>query len=188
MSDSGGMIHDGEGITTEKLEFIKDLKIFKRGRISEYAEKFGCNFYEGKTPWHLHCDLAFPCATQNEILVKDAKALVKNGCIAVAEGANMPTTLEGIQVFHDANILFAPGKASNAGGVAVSGMEMTQNTVHMAWSGEDVDLLLKGIMGDIHQQCLNYGVIENGHVDYVKGANLAGFKKVADAMLAYGVV
>lgn len=188
MSDSGGMIYDAGGITTDKLEFIKELKIFKRGRIFEYAEKFDCDYHEGKTPWHIPCDLAFPCATQNEILIKDAKTLVKNGCIAVAEGANMPTTLEGVKVFHDAKILFAPGKASNAGGVAVSGMEMTQNTVHMAWSGEDVDLLLKGIMGDIHQQCLNFGVMDDGHVDYVKGANLAGFKKVADAMLAYGVV
>ena len=182
------MIYDKDGITQDKLEFVKDLKIFKRGRISEYAEKFGAEYHDGKTPWFVPCDLAFPCATQNEIFKKDAKALVKNGCTALAEGANMPTALEGIEVFHDAKILFAPGKASNAGGVAVSGLEMTQNTVRLSWSGEDVDLRLKGIMGDIHQQCLNYGVLEDGYIDYVKGANVAGFKKVANAMLAYGVV
>nr|WP_282012585.1 NADP-specific glutamate dehydrogenase [Nitrospina watsonii] len=188
LSDSAGTIHDKDGITQEKLEFIKDLKLFKKGRIAEYAEKFDGSYHAGKKPWGVKCDLAFPCATQNELFQDDAKELAKNGCVAVAEGANMPCTPEAIRVFQEERILYAPGKASNAGGVAVSGLEMTQNTTYMAWSGEDVDLLLKGIMADIHQQCINYGVVDGGYIDYSKGANLAGFKKVADAMMAYGVL
>jgi glutamate dehydrogenase (NADP+) len=187
MSDSSGFVHDPDGLDAEKMAYIIELKTFKRGRISEYAKQFKCKFYPDKKPWGIPCDLAFPCATQNEIDEKDARTLIKNGCQAVAEGANMPTVEEGVKVFHDAKILFAPGKASNAGGVAVSGMEMTQNTIHMAWGQEDVDLQLRGIMSDIHQQCINFGT-EGGYINYVKGANLAGFKKVANAMLAYGVV
>lgn len=188
LSDTDGTVYDKDGINQEKLEFVKDLKLFKRGRISEYAEKFKCKSYPGKTPWRVPCDLALPCATQNEIYQADARALVDNGCIAVAEGANMPCTPEAVQVFHENKIMYAPGKASNAGGVAVSGLEMTQNMIQAAWSGEDVDLLLKGIMADIHQQCVNYGTVDGGVIDYAKGANLAGFKKVADAMMGYGVI
>nr|NIQ03515.1 NADP-specific glutamate dehydrogenase [Nitrospinaceae bacterium]NIR57408.1 NADP-specific glutamate dehydrogenase [Nitrospinaceae bacterium]NIS87860.1 NADP-specific glutamate dehydrogenase [Nitrospinaceae bacterium]NIT84731.1 NADP-specific glutamate dehydrogenase [Nitrospinaceae bacterium]NIU46909.1 NADP-specific glutamate dehydrogenase [Nitrospinaceae bacterium] len=187
LSDSSGFIHDPDGLNEEKMAFVIELKTFKRGRISEYAREFQCHFYPDKQPWNVPCDLAFPCAVQNEIDEKDARALVKNGCMGVAEGANMPATAEAIQAFQDAKILFAPGKASNAGGVAVSGMEMTQNTIRMAWAQEDVDLLLRGTMRDIHQQCVNFGT-EEGYINYVKGANLAGFKKVADAMLAYGVL
>ncbi len=187
LSDSSGFVHDPDGLNEEKMAYTIELKTFKRGRISEYAKEFKCKFYPDKKPWGIPCDLAFPCATQNEIDEKDAKTLVKNGCQAVAEGANMPTLAEAVKVFQDAKILYAPGKASNAGGVAVSGMEMTQNTMHMAWGQEDVDLLLRGIMSDIHQQCINFGA-EEGYINYVKGANLAGFKKVANAMLAYGVV
>ena len=187
LSDSSGFVHDPDGLNEEKVAYIIELKTFKRGRISEYAKEFKCKFYPDKKPWEIPCDLAFPCATQNEIDEKDAKTLVKNGCQAVAEGANMPTVAEAVQVFQDAKILYAPGKASNAGGVAVSGMEMTQNTIRMAWGQEDVDLLLRGIMSDIHQQCINFGA-EEGYINYVKGANLAGFRKVANAMLAYGVV
>ncbi|MGP0567038.1 MULTISPECIES: NADP-specific glutamate dehydrogenase [unclassified Nitrospina] len=188
LSDSSGTIYDKDGLNEEKLEFIKDLKLFKKGRIAEYSDKFDCEYHEGKKPWGVKCDLAFPCATENELFQDDAKELLKNGCIAVAEGANMPCTPEAIRVFQEERILYAPGKASNAGGVAVSGLEMTQNTTYMAWSGEDVDLLLKGIMADIHQQCIDYGVVDGGYIDYAKGANLAGFKKVADAMMAYGVL
>ncbi|MCF8721135.1 NADP-specific glutamate dehydrogenase [Nitrospina gracilis] len=188
LSDSSGMIYDKDGLNEEKLEFVKDLKLFKKGRIAEYSDKFDCEYHEGKKPWGVKCDLAFPCATENELFQDDAKELIKNGCIAIAEGANMPCTPEAIRVFQEERMLYAPGKASNAGGVAVSGLEMTQNTTYMAWSGEDVDLLLKGIMADIHQQCINYGVVDGGYIDYAKGANLAGFKKVADAMMAYGVL
>ncbi len=187
LSDSSGFVHDPDGLNEEKMAYLIELKTFKRGRISEYAKEFKCKFHPDKKPWTLACDLAFPCATQNEIGEKDAKDLVKGGCQAVAEGANMPTTAEAIQVFHNAKILFAPGKASNAGGVAVSGMEMTQNTIRMSWGQEEVDLLLHSTMRDIHQMCINFGA-EEGYINYVKGANLAGFKKVADAMLAYGVV
>ncbi|CCQ91021.1 Glutamate dehydrogenase, NADP-specific [Nitrospina gracilis 3/211] len=188
LSDSSGTIYDKDGLNEEKLEFVKDLKLFKKGRIAEYSDKFDCEYHEGKKPWGVKCDLAFPCATENELFQDDAKELIKNGCIAVAEGANMPCTPEAIRVFQEERMLYAPGKASNAGGVAVSGLEMTQNTTYMAWSGEDVDLLLKGIMADIHQQCIDYGVVDGGYIDYAKGANLAGFKKVADAMMAYGVL
>lgn len=187
MSDSGGYVHDPDGIDEEKLAFIIDLKTLKRGRISEYAEKFGCEFYANKRPWEVPCDLAFPCATQNELDGNDAKALVSNGCLAVSEGANMPSTVEAIEVFRNAKILFGPGKAANAGGVAVSGLEMTQNSIRMAWSREELQDRLKGIMRHIHEVCVKYGT-ENGHVDYVKGANIAGFVKVAEAMLAFGLV
>ena len=187
MSDSSGFVYDPEGITEEKLAFIIELKTFKRGRISEYADEFKCEFFPGKKPWSIPCDLALPCATQNEIDKKDAKALIKNGCKAVAEGANMPANPEAIQLFQESKTLFAPGKASNAGGVAVSGLEMTQNSIHLTWSKEELDSRLQQIMRSIHQSCIDFGT-EKGSVNYLKGANLAGFKKVADAMLAYGVV
>ena len=187
MSDSSGFVYDPEGITEEKLAFIIELKTFKRGRISEYANEFKCEFFPGKKPWSIPCDLALPCATQNEIDKKDAKALIKNGCKAVAEGANMPANPEAIQLFQESKTLFAPGKASNAGGVAVSGLEMTQNSIHLTWSKEELDSRLQEIMRSIHQSCIDFGT-EKGSVNYLKGANLAGFKKVADAMLAYGVV
>ena len=186
LSDSSGYIYDLKGIDAEKLAFIMDLKNSKSGRIKEYADKFGCEFYEGR-PWSVKCDIALPCATQNELNEKEAKILVDNGCICVSEGANMPTTPEAIEVFQNAKILFAPGKASNAGGVATSGLEMSQNSLRMNWTREEVDSKLQQIMKDIHISCVKYG--ENGnHIDYVKGANIAGFVKVADAMLDQGVV
>jgi len=187
MSDSGGFIHDPDGIDEEKLAYLIELKTVKRGRIKEYAEKYGVEYFEGQKPWGIPCDIALPCATQNEIGVDDAKKLVENGVIAIAEGANMPTYIDAIHVFHNNKILYAPGKASNAGGVAVSGLEMSQNSQRLAWTRRELDVKLQGIMAEIHDQCLKYG--ENGeYVDYVKGANLAGFVKVANAMLAYGVV
>ena len=189
MSDSGGYILDKAGIDAEKLAFVMELKNEKRGRISEYADKFkGAKYFEGKTPWEIKCDVALPCATQNELQKEDAEQLVKNGCMLVGEGANMPTTPEAIEVFHKAKILFSPGKASNAGGVATSGLEMSQNSMRYNWTAEDVDKKLHGIMKDIHDACVEYGSDGNGNVDYVKGANIAGFVKVADAMLAQGVV
>ncbi|NOY83389.1 MAG: NADP-specific glutamate dehydrogenase [Nitrospirae bacterium] len=187
LSDSSGFIYDPEGINEEKLAFVIDLKVIKRGRISEYAKKFNCEFHEGKKPWHLPCDLAFPCATQNEIDEKDAIALASNGIKAIAEGANMPTTIDAIKFFEKSKVLYAPGKASNAGGVAVSGLEMTQNSMRMAWTEVELEDRLKVIMTNIHSQCVTHGG-ENGYTNYVKGANLAGFIKVANAMLAYGVV
>lgn len=188
-SDSGGSIYDEDGITREKLEWLKDLKEVRRGRIKEYAEHFGCEYFEKQTPWHIPTDIAFPSATQNEIDEKDALTLVKNGCIGVSEGANMPTTPEAISVLHENKILFAPGKAANAGGVSVSGLEQSQNALRISWSKGEVETKLQGIMKSIHNQCCEYGTTEDkGYVDYVKGANLAGFKKVADAMLAFGVV
>ncbi|MCG8605629.1 glutamate dehydrogenase, partial [bacterium] len=180
-------VHDAGGIDEEKLEFVIDLKTVKRGRISEYAEKYRCDYHAGKKPWGVPCDLAYPCATQNEIEKTDAELLVRNGCTAVAEGANMPTSIEAIEVLQNAKVLYAPGKASNAGGVAVSGLEMTQNSIRMAWSAEELEGRLKSIMKNIHNQCTTYGD-SNGYMDYVKGANIAGFIKVADAMLAYGVI
>lgn len=166
-----------------------ELKNVKRGRIKEYVEKYpGAKYFEGETPWNVKCDIALPCATQNELEEKDAKALVSNGCICVGEGANMPCTPEAIAVFQEARILFSPGKASNAGGVATSGLEMSQNSLRYNWTSEEVDAKLHQIMNDIHEQCVKYGTEENGYVDYVKGANIAGFVKVADAMLAQGVV
>lgn len=187
MSDSSGYIHDKDGIDAEKLAYIIDLKTIQRGRISAYAEKYGCDFHAGEKPWAVKCDVALPCATQNEISVDDAKLLVENGIMAVAEGANMPTYIDAVHVFHDNKVLYAPGKASNAGGVAVSGLEMSQNSQRISWSREELDDRLRNIMTDIHDQCLKYGK-EDGFVDYVKGANLAGFVKVAKAMMAYGVI
>ena len=186
LSDSAGYIYDSEGIDVEKLAFIMDLKNEKRGRIKEYATKYGCEFHEGR-PWGLKCDIALPCATQNELNEEEAKMLIANGCILVSEGANMPSTPEAIAVFQNAKILFAPGKASNAGGVATSGLEMSQNSLRMSWTREEVDERLKQIMKGIHNSCLEYGT-DGEYVDYVKGANIAGFVKVADAMLDQGVV
>ncbi|GLU43420.1 NADP-specific glutamate dehydrogenase [Allomuricauda sp. NBRC 101325] len=189
MSDSGGYIYDKDGIDAEKLAFVMDLKNHKRGRISEYADKYpSAEFHKGETPWKVVCDIALPCATQNELHGDDAEALIKNGCIAVAEGANMPSTPEAVHAFHDAKILFAPGKASNAGGVATSGLEMSQNSLRISWTREEVDDRLKGIMEGIHNACIQYGQEEDGYCNYVKGANIAGFVKVADAMLAQGVI
>jgi glutamate dehydrogenase (NADP+) len=188
LSDSSGFIYDPNGITAEKLAYIMDLKNVKRGRISEYADKHaGSEFFAGKTPWGVKCDIALPCATQNELNGDDAKQLVSNGCMCVAEGANMPSTPEAIEVFVHNKILFAPGKASNAGGVATSGLEMSQNSIRMSWTREEVDQKLHGIMKSIHASCVKYGN-ENGYVNYVKGANIAGFVKVADAMIEQGVV
>jgi glutamate dehydrogenase (NADP+) len=189
LSDSGGFIHDPGGLTLEKVQWVKDHKTHRRGRISDYAAEFkGATFHAGETPWKVPCDVALPCATQNELLGADARALVANGCIAVSEGANMPSDLEAAHVFRDAKILFAPGKAANAGGVAVSGLEMSQNSARISWKEAELQQLLRDIMDGIHQRCLTYGQQAGGHVDYVKGANIAGFKKVADAMLAFGVV
>ncbi len=186
LSDSSGFIHDPDGIDAEKLAYVINLKTVHRGRISEYAEKYDCEFHPGKRPWDVPCDLAFPCATQNELEKADAESLVANGCLAVSEGANMPTTIEAIQVLKTAKILYGPGKAANAGGVAVSGLEMSQNSIRMSWTAEDLEEKLHTIMKDIHAQCIKHGD-DNGYMDYVKGANIAGFIKVADAMLAYGV-
>ncbi len=189
LSDSGGYIHDKDGITAEKLNFVMDLKNNKRGRISEYVGKYkSASFHKGKTPWDVACDIALPCATQNELDGDGAKALIKNGCICVAEGANMPSMPDAIHAFHEAKILFAPGKASNAGGVATSGLEMSQNSLRISWTREEVDERLKGIMEDIHDSCIEYGKEKDGYCNYVKGANIAGFVKVADAMLAQGVI
>ncbi|MGA1771772.1 MAG: NADP-specific glutamate dehydrogenase [Flavobacteriaceae bacterium] len=188
MSDSSGFIHDPEGIDEAKLAYILKLKNVQRGRIATYVEQYpNATFHAQKTPWGVPCDVALPCATQNELNGNDAKALVKNGCTCVGEGANMPSTPEAIEVFHKSKISYAPGKASNAGGVAVSGLEMAQNSLRYSWTREEVDAKLKGIMIDIHKSCLKYGD-EAGFVNYVKGANIAGFVKVADAMLAQGVV
>ena len=186
LSDSSGYIYDADGIDSEKLAFVMELKNVRRGRIREYAEKYGCKFHEGR-PWVVNCDIALPCATQNELNEAEAKTLVANGCMLVSEGANMPTTPEAVEVFKNAKILFAPGKASNAGGVATSGLEMSQNSLRMNWTREEVDTKLKQIMQDIHSSCIEYGT-EGDYVDYVKGANIAGFVKVADAMMDQGVV
>jgi glutamate dehydrogenase/leucine dehydrogenase len=188
VSDSKGFIHDPDGITTEKLEYIMDLKNNRRGRIKEYAAHYNVQYYEGQKPWGLKCDCAYPSATQNEISEEDAKKLVENGCYVVSEGANMPSTPEAVTVFQDAKILFAPGKAANAGGVSVSGLEMTQNSLRLSWTREEVDTRLQNIMKDIHSQCEKYGTQKDGYIDYVKGANIAGFVKVADAMIAQGHV
>ena len=189
MSDSSGTVYDVDGIDREKLEWIKDLKNNRRGRIKEYAEAFGAEYLERQKPWNIPCDLAFPSATQNEIDEQDAQNLVKNGCFALAEGANMPTTPEAIAVLQKSNVLYAPGKASNAGGVATSGLEMSQNAQHMYWTREKVDEQLKGIMENIHEQCAKYGKQDDGSgIDYVRGANIAGFVRVANAMIAQGVL
>ena len=189
MSDSSGYIYDANGIDAEKLAFVMELKNVNRGRIGEYVEKYpSAKFFKGERPWGVKCDVALPCATQNELNGEEAKVLVANGCMCVAEGANMPSTPEAIHEFQKAKILFAPGKASNAGGVATSGLEMSQNSLRLSWSRKEVDDKLKQIMEDIHDSCVKYGTKEDGSVDYITGANIAGFVKVADAMLAQGVV
>ena len=175
--------------TCVHIAYVMDLKNNKRGRISEYAEKYSsASFHKGERPWNVKCDIALPCATQNELNGDDAQLLIANGCFCIAEGANMPSTPEAIHHFHDAKVLFAPGKASNAGGVATSGLEMSQNSLRISWTREEVDERLRGIMEDIHDSCIEYGKEEDGYCNYVKGANIAGFVKVADAMLAQGVI
>ena len=189
LSDSAGFIHDPDGIGLDKVNWVKAHKTHRRGRIEDYVAEYpGATFHAGKTPWAVPCDVALPCATQNELLGDDARTLVANGCQAVSEGANMPTDLEGVHVFKAARLLYAPGKAANAGGVAVSGLEMSQNSERRSWKEEELQQMLLDIMEGIHARCLTYGRISDDYVDYVKGANIAGFKKVADAMLAFGVV
>jgi len=189
LSDSQGYIHDADGIDSEKLKHVMFIKNEKRGRISEYVAKYpNAKFIKGERPWSVKCDIALPCATQNELNGAEAKALIANGCMCVSEGANMPSTPEAIHEFQKSKILFAPGKASNAGGVATSGLEMSQNSLRLSWSRKEVDDKLKDIMEDIHDSCVQYGENEDGTIDYIKGANIAGFVKVADAMLAQGVV
>ena len=188
-SDSSGYIYDADGITAEKLAYIMEIKNVNYGRISDYVTKYAsAKFVSGKRPWEVKCDIALPCATQNELNGDEAKALITNGCMCVAEGANMPSTPEAVTEFLKAKILFAPGKASNAGGVATSGLEMSQNSLRLSWTSEEVDQRLKNIMANIHEACVKYGTDANGYTDYVKGANIAGFVKVADAMLAQGIV
>tara|TARA_B100001287_G_scaffold272592_1_gene274511 strand:- start:710 stop:2041 length:1332 start_codon:yes stop_codon:yes gene_type:complete len=187
LSDSSGFIHDPEGISKKKLDFVFHLKNTKRGRISEYAKKFGCKYYENKTPWGIKCDVAIPCATQNELTKSDAQLLVKNNCIAVCEGANMPCSIDAVDVFLKNKVLYAPGKASNAGGVAVSGLEMSQNSLRINWSRDEVNERLKLIMSEIHQNCVKHG--SGGEiVNYANGSNISGFIKVADSMIDQGVV
>jgi glutamate dehydrogenase (NADP+) len=188
LSDSSVYIIDPAGIDTEKLAWVMELKNIRRGRISEYAKRFNCTFVEGNTPWGEKCDCAFPSATQNEVNEDDAKEWVKNGCFVVSEGANMPSTPEAVEVFQNAKILYGPGKAANAGGVATSGLEMTQNSMRLPWSREEVDAKLHQIMINIHQTCVNYGTQPDGYINYVNGANIGGFIKVAEAMIAQGVV
>jgi glutamate dehydrogenase (NADP+) len=188
LSDSSGYVYDPDGIDADKLAWVEDLKTVKRGRISEYAKEFKVSFHEGKRPWEVECDLAFPCATQNEVSGDEARTLIKNGCIGVSEGANMPTVQDGIDAYLEAKILFAPSKAANAGGVAVSGLEMSQNSARISWSEDELQKLLRDTMQGIHDQCVEYGEEDDGYVNYLKGSNIAGFVKVADAMLAYGVV
>ena len=188
LSDSAGTIHDPDGIDEEKLEFVKDLKAVRRGRISEYADKYDCEFLDGRRPWTIPGDVALPCATQNELDGDDAATLVANGVGLVIEGANMPSTLDAIRRFRSAGVAFAPGKAANAGGVGVSGLEQAQNALHIPWKRHEVESKLREIMTNIHDQCVEWGTQPDGSVDYVDGANLAGFQKVGSAMLAYGVV
>ena len=189
LSDSQGFVHDPDGIDLEKIQWVKDHKTRRRGRIAEYVDAFPrATYHEGRTPWGVTCDVALPCATQNELTGEDAKTLVDNGCVGVSEGANMPTDLDGVHVFKQARILYAPGKAANACGVAVSGLEMSQNSQRRAWKAEELQQLLIDIMEGIHSRCVEYGRVGDDYIDYVRGANIAGFKKVADAMLAYGVV
>ena len=187
-SDSSGFVYDKDGINAEKLAFLMDLKNVRRGRIKEYADKYGAEFHAGQTPWTIKADIALPCATQNELDGEAAKVLLANGCMCVAEGANMPCTPEAIEAFHSSKVLFAPGKASNAGGVATSGLEMSQNSLRLSWTREEVDQKLHGIMEAIHAACVEYGTDSSGYVNYVKGANIAGFVKVADSMIDQGVV
>lgn len=188
LSDSEGFIYDPAGIDTHKLNYLRELKNVKRGRIKEYALKFGCEYFAGERPWNIPCDIAFPNATENELNVEDACSLVSNGCIAIAEGANMPCTPEAIQIFQENDILYGPGKAANAGGVAISGLEMSQNSLRYSWTREKVNRRLKVIMEQIHRSCVEYGEDGNGNIDYQKGSNIAGFVKVANAMIAQGVV
>lgn len=188
MSDSNGYIYDADGIDSEKLAYIMELKNLYRGRIKEYADHYGCKFVEGGRPWSEKCDIAMPSATQNELNGDDAKTLIANGCFAISEGANMPSTPEAVEEFLAAKVLYAPGKAANAGGVSVSGLEMTQNLMKLSWSREEVDEKLKSIMNSIHTQCVQYGTEADGTVNYVKGANVAGFMKVAKAMMAQGIL
>jgi glutamate dehydrogenase (NADP+) len=188
LSDSAGFIHDPAGIDAEKLAYVMDLKNVQRGRIRAYAERYGCTYEEGRRPWSVPCDVALPCATQNEIEIADAEALIANGVTVVGEGANMPTDPQALTRFRDAGVLFLPGKAANAGGVACSGLEMAQNAQHMVWSREEVDNHLKGIMANIHGQCVEHGGTSGDGVDYVNGANAGGFVKVANALVSYGVV
>lgn len=189
LSDSKGFIHDPDGISQEKLDWVKHLKNVRRESLAEYVIEFrGATYHEGERPWGVPCDLALPCATQNELIGTEAATLIRNGCIGVSEGANMPTDLDGVKVFKEAGICYAPGKASNAGGVAVSGLEMSQNSVRISWTGDDLQKQLRDLMKGIHDRCLEYGAKPDGKIDYVKGANVAGFKKVADAMIAFGVV
>lgn len=188
LSDSSGYIYDPNGINPDKLSFIMELKNIKRGRIKEYAEKYGIEYFEGQRPWGVKCDVALPGATQNEINEEDAKTLVSNGCICISEGANMPSTPEAIEVYLENKILYGPGKAANAGGVAVSGLEMTQNSMRLPWTRKEVDEKLQQIMISIHETCVKYGTEKDGTINYVKGANIGGFVKVANAMLAQGVV
>jgi glutamate dehydrogenase (NADP+) len=187
LSDREGFVHEPEGITEERLAWVIDLKTNRHGSLRDYADEYGIAFHAGEKPWKVPADLAFPSATQNEIQAEDAKALLANGCIAVTEGANMPVHPDATRLFEEARILHAPGKAANAGGVAISGLEMTQNAMRLSWSREEIDRRLQEIMETIHEKCVEYGS-EDGSVDYVKGANVAGFLKVADAMLAYGVL
>jgi len=186
-SDSNGTIYDPDGIDKEKLDFVFELKNIKRGRIREYAEKYGAEYWENQRPWKVKCDIALPCATQNEISEDDANTLLNNGCICVSEGANMPSNPGAVDIFLKNKILFAPGKAANAGGVAVSGLEMSQNSQRLSWTYEEIETKLKTIMENIHTQCVKYGT-DGDYINYVKGANIAGFIKVADAMLAHGIV
>lgn len=188
LSDSGGTVHIPQGLTEIQLEWVSALKNVRRGRIKEFADEFKLAYSEGRTPWHLPCDIALPCATQNELNGKDAETLLKNGCFCVAEGANMPSTLEAVSAFLSARILYAPGKAANAGGVATSGLEMSQNALRIAWPAAEVDNRLHAIMQSIHHSCVDNGTEPDGFINYVRGANIAGFVKVADAMLAQGVV
>lgn len=188
LSDSDGYIYDPDGITEEKLKYVMELKNLYRGRIREYAEEYGCKYVEGARPWHEKGDIALPSATQNEIDKSDAEALIANGVFAVSEGANMPSTPEAVDVFQKNKILYAPGKAANAGGVSVSGLEMTQNSERLSWSAEEVDNKLKWIMSNIHENCVKYGTEEDGYINYVKGANIAGFMKVAKAMMGQGIL
>ena len=188
LSDSTGFIYDPIGIDREKLASVMEIKNIKRGRIREYADKFGVEYYDGKRPWIVRCDVALPCATENEINKEDAETLIKNGCFVISEGANMPSTAEAVEVYLKNRILYGPGKAANAGGVAVSGLEMTQNSMRMSWHREEVDQKLQQIMKDIHETCIKFGREQDGYINYVNGSNIGGFVKVADAMLAQGAV
>jgi len=189
LSDSSGFIHDPDGIDAEKLAWVSELKTVRRGRISEYCDEYPtAQFYEGKRPWMVVCDVAMPCATQNEVSASEAAELIKNGCIAVSEGANMPSEQAAVDLFQEQKILFAPSKAANAGGVAVSGLEMSQNSARISWKETELQQLLKDIMQEIHDQCEKYGRESDTYVNYLKGANIAGFIKVADAMMAHGIV